>query len=81
MGSTTLGTFDRVEEILEIFQDFAIKPGIHFDNDSLDSLIEDLKGIVKQFMRWRSRRESGIAALQNLVLSTQFQPVKMPLLG
>jgi glutamate/tyrosine decarboxylase-like PLP-dependent enzyme len=31
MGSTTLGTFDPVEDILEIFQEFAIKPWIHFD--------------------------------------------------
>ncbi|NEQ62235.1 MAG: aminotransferase class I/II-fold pyridoxal phosphate-dependent enzyme [Moorea sp. SIO4A1] len=31
MGSTTLGTFDPVEKILEIFQEFAIKPWIHFD--------------------------------------------------
>ncbi|MEM1170011.1 MAG: aminotransferase class I/II-fold pyridoxal phosphate-dependent enzyme [Cyanobacteria bacterium P01_H01_bin.35] len=31
MGSTTLGTFDPVEETLEIFQEFAVKPWIHFD--------------------------------------------------
>ncbi|EGJ35169.1 MULTISPECIES: aminotransferase class I/II-fold pyridoxal phosphate-dependent enzyme [Moorena] len=31
LGSTTLGTFDPVEEILEIFQEFAIQPWIHLD--------------------------------------------------
>ena len=31
MGSTTLGTFDPVENILKIFQEFEVKPWIHFD--------------------------------------------------
>ncbi|MGB3404982.1 MAG: pyridoxal-dependent decarboxylase [Microcoleaceae cyanobacterium] len=31
LGSTTLGTFDPVEEIIAIFQEFAIKPWIHLD--------------------------------------------------
>lgn len=31
IGSTRLGTFDPVEKIVEIFQEFTIKPWIHFD--------------------------------------------------